>query len=297
MPPLSCPFCTHENPAGAKYCNDCGSPLHLVLCKCGAVNNVTDTHCHRCGTSVSDPRAPAPAIPLEAQLREDEEQLRRFMRQVKESEEHASNPGSRSVGKAHAPGQDVREFEHQPLKPMLAAESSEARQAAPLVREPTEPPRGRRHGYVAAAFVLAIAAAVAAGASFYDRYAPWLERTASALRGPAAVPPSGGAGAMGGAPIAGASPRAGKASTPMSPEPSRFDVPMRARAGSDDASPPVAPIVSALQATDVPVESRAEADAGKPSAPLSAPPAPDPRCPPAVAAMALCERMAHADRR
>jgi ribosomal protein L40E len=297
MPPLSCSFCNRENPADARYCNDCGSPLHLALCKCGAVNNVTDTHCHRCGASVSRPRAPAQTVPLEAQLREDEEQLRRFMRQLEEPEEHVSNDEFRSVGNAPAPGQDVREFEQQPLEPMLAAGSSTARQAAPLVSAPIEAPRGRRNRYVAAAFVLAIAAAVAAGASFHDRYAPWLERTASALRGPAAVAPSPGTGAAGAPPTTGASPRAGNASTPMSPEPSRFDVPMTSRPGRDDASHPVAPIVSALQATDVPIESRAEGDDGKPSAPVSAPPAPDPRCPPAVVALALCERMAHADRR
>jgi hypothetical protein len=297
MPPLSCSFCDHANPAGAKYCNDCGSPLHLMLCKCGAVNNVTDARCYRCGTSVSGPRAPAQSIPLEAQLREDEEQLRGFERQLEEPEEHASNLESRSAGNAHAPGQDVREFEQPPLESMLAAEGSTARQAVPLVSAPTEAPRGRRHRYVAAAFVLVIAVAVAAGASFYDRYAPWLERTASALRAPAAVVSSPGTGATAGPAIAGASPHSAEASTPMSPEPSRFDVPMRSRDGSDDASRPVAPIVSALQATDVPIESGAEGDAGQPSAPVSPPPAPDPHCPPAVAALALCERMAHADRR
>jgi hypothetical protein len=294
MPSLSCPFCTHENPAGAKYCNECGSPLHLVLCGCGAVNNLTDAHCHRCGASVSGPRAPAQSVPLETELGEVEEQLRGLERQLEAPDERASRPGLRSVGGAHTPAEA---FEQQRQDPMPALETPDATVAALLARRPAEDPRDRRPGYAAAALVLAIVAAVAAGASFYDRYAPWLERTASALRGPAAVAPSPGTGASGGAPIAGASPRAGNASTPMSPEPSRFDVPMRSRPGSDDASPPVAPIVSALQATDVPVESRAEADAGKPSAPLSAPPAPDPRCPPAVVAMALCERMAHADRR
>src|SRR5215471_9532148 len=33
---LLCRFCDHYNPAGAKFCNDCGSPLHLKPCEqCG----------------------------------------------------------------------------------------------------------------------------------------------------------------------------------------------------------------------------------------------------------------------
>jgi ribosomal protein L40E len=45
-----CAFCDHRNPAGAKFCNDCASPLHLKPCKeCDAVNDHTATHCYRCG--------------------------------------------------------------------------------------------------------------------------------------------------------------------------------------------------------------------------------------------------------
>ena len=45
-----CPFCKHINPASAKFCSDCGSPLHLKPCpKCEAVNDWAATNCHSCG--------------------------------------------------------------------------------------------------------------------------------------------------------------------------------------------------------------------------------------------------------
>jgi ribosomal protein L40E len=45
-----CPFCDHHNPAGAKFCNDCGSPLHLKPCnQCDAVNHQAATNCIKCG--------------------------------------------------------------------------------------------------------------------------------------------------------------------------------------------------------------------------------------------------------
>jgi double zinc ribbon protein len=46
-----CPFCNHANPAGAKYCNDCGSPLHLKPCnQCEAINDQVASNCYLCGT-------------------------------------------------------------------------------------------------------------------------------------------------------------------------------------------------------------------------------------------------------
>ena len=45
-----CTFCERHNPASAKFCNDCGSPLHLKPCnRCGAVNHQTATNCYKCG--------------------------------------------------------------------------------------------------------------------------------------------------------------------------------------------------------------------------------------------------------
>jgi ribosomal protein L40E len=46
-----CLFCDHVNPAGAKFCNDCGSPLHVKRCsQCEAVNDQAAENCSKCGT-------------------------------------------------------------------------------------------------------------------------------------------------------------------------------------------------------------------------------------------------------
>ena len=219
MPPVSCAFCNHENPGGAKYCNDCGSPLHLMICKCGAVNNLTDAHCHRCGAAVSDPRAPAQDLLSEAQLRDVEEQVRGFERQLEAPADRATQHASRFAGDPPAPGLDIARFAQQPQQRMPSPESSNAAAALPA-GQPAKHRRGRR-GYLAAALVLAIVAAAATGGAFYDRYAPWLALLAGALRGPVAAAPAPGPAATAGPAAAVTSPRAETAAPPMPPEPSR----------------------------------------------------------------------------
>jgi hypothetical protein len=44
----ACPFCDHRNPVGAKFCNDCGSPLKPCN-QCDAVNHQAATNCCKCG--------------------------------------------------------------------------------------------------------------------------------------------------------------------------------------------------------------------------------------------------------
>lgn len=57
-----CPFCDHRNPAGAKFCNDCASPLHLKPCKrCDAVNHASATACYKCGAAYPALLRPEPA--------------------------------------------------------------------------------------------------------------------------------------------------------------------------------------------------------------------------------------------
>jgi len=49
-----CPFCQHGNPAVAKFCNDCGSPLHLEQCRqCGAINDHAARNCYQCGAEIA----------------------------------------------------------------------------------------------------------------------------------------------------------------------------------------------------------------------------------------------------
>jgi hypothetical protein len=57
---VQCSFCQHDNIPGARFCAECGSPLHLRVCpnpKCGKVSDVNTIHCEFCGT-------PFPKIPL-----------------------------------------------------------------------------------------------------------------------------------------------------------------------------------------------------------------------------------------
>src|SRR5690349_25088044 len=47
-----CAFCHHHNPAGARFCNECASPLQLKPCdRCDAVNDYTASSCHNCGVT------------------------------------------------------------------------------------------------------------------------------------------------------------------------------------------------------------------------------------------------------
>ena len=58
-----CPFCEHHNPAGAYFCNDCGSPLQLKPCnQCHAVNHQAATNCYKCGALFTTPGA-TPVLP------------------------------------------------------------------------------------------------------------------------------------------------------------------------------------------------------------------------------------------
>jgi hypothetical protein len=63
----SCLFCAHTNPAGSKYCNECGSPLHLRPCRfCNAINNASAIRCHACDAALPSPQAGVDAAPAQA---------------------------------------------------------------------------------------------------------------------------------------------------------------------------------------------------------------------------------------
>lgn len=47
-----CLFCHHTNPPAAKFCNECGAPLHLKPCRqCEAINDAAAKTCYKCGTA------------------------------------------------------------------------------------------------------------------------------------------------------------------------------------------------------------------------------------------------------
>src|SRR5438093_12242129 len=57
-----CLFCGHDNPAGAKFCNNCAEPLRLKPCKrCDAINDASATNCHQCGAEIPTPLSPTDA--------------------------------------------------------------------------------------------------------------------------------------------------------------------------------------------------------------------------------------------
>lgn len=68
---VQCSFCQHENVPGARFCAECGSPLHLRVCpnsQCGKVSDVNARQCEHCGTffpeiPLVDGKAPAKETP------------------------------------------------------------------------------------------------------------------------------------------------------------------------------------------------------------------------------------------
>ncbi|WP_189689083.1 hypothetical protein [Pseudorhodoferax aquiterrae] len=54
MSTLKCLFCQHLNPADVDYCNSCDGQLNLQPCyRCGGVDLRTATKCHKCGGAFS----------------------------------------------------------------------------------------------------------------------------------------------------------------------------------------------------------------------------------------------------
>ncbi|MBV8362649.1 MAG: zinc ribbon domain-containing protein, partial [Deltaproteobacteria bacterium] len=59
---MRCSNCGSENPAGKKFCGDCGTPLENRCSKCGAENPAGKRFCGDCGAPF-DATAPAGAAP------------------------------------------------------------------------------------------------------------------------------------------------------------------------------------------------------------------------------------------
>jgi class 3 adenylate cyclase/tetratricopeptide (TPR) repeat protein len=66
---MTCPACGHENPAGQKFCGECGTPLAQVCSSCGTSNPPSAKFCAECGAGlvvpapVAAPTRPAPSAP------------------------------------------------------------------------------------------------------------------------------------------------------------------------------------------------------------------------------------------
>ncbi len=261
MPLPDCPFCSHQNPAGAKFCNECGSPLHLLPCgDCGAVNSLTDTHCWRCGGLLLPPYLPAQGEDSARAPDAPERQPAEFDQPPAAPEEDARELEQRLV----ALEQKVQGFEPVPrtgaARPgrveHFSGESNLPDPRSLFVRA-DDPSPGRRHGFLVTAFIVVLGSAIAVGAYLRDR--------------------------------GGALPETAVAPVP-SPAP-RAELP---------AAPHVVPDVAPASAPATPPEPKAvdAVAAGRAASggDETAAPAPEPSCPPAVEAMALCEWLARAKR-
>ena len=59
---MICLNCGTDNPAGSKFCNDCGERLSVVCPSCGTANQLGARFCHECGTALGGEARAAGAV-------------------------------------------------------------------------------------------------------------------------------------------------------------------------------------------------------------------------------------------
>src|SRR5712692_2974156 len=59
---MDCPQCQHANPAGAWFCNACGTKLEVVCPACSQMNPPRSRFCNACGHNLAQPPAPAASV-------------------------------------------------------------------------------------------------------------------------------------------------------------------------------------------------------------------------------------------
>src|ERR1051326_8197536 len=55
---MTCPSCGSDNPAGQKFCGECGTPLAPVCPACGTQNPPGQKFCGECGTPLGIAQTP-----------------------------------------------------------------------------------------------------------------------------------------------------------------------------------------------------------------------------------------------
>ncbi len=60
---MVCPSCQHENPAGQKFCGECGGALIAICAKCNTPNPPIQNFCGDCGHDLSQPVTPSDTPP------------------------------------------------------------------------------------------------------------------------------------------------------------------------------------------------------------------------------------------
>ena len=289
LPLPNCPFCHHRNPLGAKFCNECGSPLHLAPCEvCGAVNNLTDTHCWQCDGALRPPKPPVQGDDFERDpgtsgpaLAEPEHPFTASERDYGPLEQKLTPPEFPVPALDQAPKAD----DPQPRRVERTSRDSSIPESKSLFVQAEDAPRKRRHGLIAAAFVLAVASAIAVGAYLHLRDGRSPETVASpaspsGTRADASAEPRA-------APEVAAVPATTLAPTAR-PEPEDRDAPMEPPVASDADRAPAPTARPESEDRDAPVGPPVASDADKARAA-----APAQNCPPPVEAMALCEWLVH----
>jgi len=67
---VTCPACGGDNPAGKRFCGDCGAPLALVCASCGGENPPGKRFCGDCGAALEAASAAAPVAAREGPVSE-----------------------------------------------------------------------------------------------------------------------------------------------------------------------------------------------------------------------------------
>jgi class 3 adenylate cyclase/tetratricopeptide (TPR) repeat protein len=62
---MKCSRCAHDNPAGTKFCGECGARLEAVCPSCQATNPPGNKFCGECGAALAPAPAAAPPPPVE----------------------------------------------------------------------------------------------------------------------------------------------------------------------------------------------------------------------------------------
>ena len=73
---MKCPKCQFANPEGARFCNECGSPLEMTCPECGKANPPGSKFCNGCGHQLS---LPAKIIPKELYFDEKLAKIQRYL--------------------------------------------------------------------------------------------------------------------------------------------------------------------------------------------------------------------------
>jgi len=209
MASQTCSFCNHANPAGAKFCNECGSGLGLRPCaRCDAINDVGATFCHHCGALLNE-RAATPVGNAPQSAREveavSESSVVRALDAVAPEAANARAASAPSVKELSSAAERLNAFWRDSMQ---AVEVERARKPDPVdspgagaletlpSRVESESPvidvpsRYRRESGARRAAIALVVLAVVGGAAYYGYEQSSPTRVAPAASAPIAVPPS-----------------------------------------------------------------------------------------------------------